>query len=67
MDNAQKFTLKSASVFGTLGAIVIAPIATPVLWAALAYGTYRFASSVYRTAKLKEAPRAEPSEDTWFF
>jgi len=67
MNNSQKSTLKAAGIFGVVGAAVIAPIATPVLWAALAYGTYRFAKATYQTARLKEAPPEEPTEDNWFF
>lgn len=67
MNNPQKTAIKSGGIFGLLGASVIAPVATPVLWAALAYGTYRFAKAAYQNAKLREPSQRPGSEDSWFF
>ena len=67
MDNAQKTALKSGSIFGLVGAAAIAPVATPVIWAALVYGTYRFAKAIYRNAKLNELPPGGYEEDNLFF
>ena len=63
MDNADKAAFKTGSIFGALGAIAIAPIATPVLWAALAYGTYKVVRGAYYNAKLKDAPKGKPDEN----
>ena len=63
MKPEDKAALKSGSIFGALGAIAIAPIATPVLWAALAYGTYKVARGAYYNAKLKDAPKGKPDEN----
>jgi hypothetical protein len=63
MNKAGKAAFKTGSIFGTLGAMAIAPIATPVLWAALAYGTYKVARGAYYNAKLKDAPKNKPDED----
>ena len=63
MDKADKAAFKTGSICGALGAIAIAPIATPVLWAALAYGTYKVVCGAYYNAKLKDAPRGKPDED----
>ena len=63
MDKADKAAFKTGSIFGALGAIAIAPIATPVLWAALAYGTYKVVRSAYYNAKLKDAPKGKPDEN----
>ena len=63
MNKADKAAFKTGSIFGALGAIAIAPIATPVLWAALAYGTYKVARGAYNNAKLKDAPKGKPDEN----
>jgi hypothetical protein len=63
MNKADKAAFKTGSIFGALGAMAIAPIATPVLWAALAYGTYKVARGAYYNAKLKDAPKDKPNED----
>ena len=63
MDSANKAAFKTGGIFGVLGAIAIAPIATPILWAALAYGTYKIARGAYNNAKLKDAPKGKPDED----
>jgi len=67
MDHAHKTALKSGSIAGLIGAAVVAPIATPVVWAALAYGTYRFAKAAYQRARLKDAPQGQLNEDDLFF
>ena len=67
MNNAQKSAAKTGGIFGLIGAAAIAPIATPVLWGALVYGTYRIAKAAYRNAKLKDAPGGQPIEDDLFF
>jgi hypothetical protein len=63
MNKADKAAFKTGSIFGALGAIAIAPIATPVLWAALAYGNYKVARGAYNNAKLKDASQGKPDED----
>jgi hypothetical protein len=63
MDKADKAAFKTGSIFGALGAIAIAPIATPVLWAALAYGTYKVTKVAYNNAKLKDVPKGKPNEN----
>ena len=63
MDKAGRVAFKTGSIFGALGAIAIAPLATPVLWAALAYGTYKVARGAYYNAKLKDAPKGSSDED----
>lgn len=63
MDKADKAAFKTGGIFGALGAMAIAPIATPVLWAALVYGTYKVARTAYYNAKLKDAPKGKPDED----
>lgn len=63
MDKADRAAFKTGSIFGALGAIAIAPIATPVLWAALAYGTYKVVCGAYYNAKLKDALKGKPDEN----
>ena len=63
MKPEDKAALKAGSIFGALSAIAITPIATPVLWAALAYGTYKVARGAYNNAKLKDAPKGKPDEN----
>jgi len=63
MDKADRAAFKTGSIFGALGAIAIPSIATPVLWAALAYGTYKVVRGAYYNAKLKDAPKGKPDEN----
>jgi len=63
MNKAEKSALKTGGIFGTLGAVVILPFATPVLWAALAYGTYKVARTAYYNAKLDGTPKDKTDED----
>jgi hypothetical protein len=67
MNNAEKSAIKSGGLFGLLGAAVIVPIATPVLWASLGYGMYHVAKAAYRNAKLKDVPPGGELEDNLFF
>ena len=63
MDNAQKSALKTGGIFGALTALAVAPFATPVIWAALAYGTYKVTRNAYLNAKLNDALKGKPDED----
>jgi hypothetical protein len=63
MDNAEKSALKTAGIFGAITAVAVAPFATPIIWAAVAYGTYTVARNAYNNAKLKDAPKGKPEDD----
>lgn len=68
MNKADKSAVKAGGIFGLLGAVAVAPVATPAVWAALAYGTYHVAKTAYRNAKLKESSNGKAAvEDSWFF
>ena len=63
MDNAAKSALKTGGLFGTITALAVAPFATPVIWAAVAYGTYKVAKTAYNNARFKEAPKGKTDDN----
>jgi len=63
MDNAEKSALKTGGIFGAITALAVAPFATPVIWAAVAYGTYKVARNAYRNVKLDEASKGKPDDN----
>jgi hypothetical protein len=65
MDSADKVAIVAGGATALLGSVLIASAATPVAWAALAYGTYQIAK---RTHKVMSAPpKIKSSEDdSWY-
>ena len=63
MDNAAKSALKTGGFFGAITALAVVPFATPVIWAAVAYGTYKVAKTAYNNARFKEAPKGKTDDN----
>ena len=65
MDSADKAAIVAGITTASLGSVLVATMATPVGWAALAYGTYRMAKLAYQEAK-RHATVKEHEDDSWW-